>query len=192
MPLSPLHWIISDQQESITMESVKDGLKIYDNPVGVLTNNPPFDYHMYHLVNYMNLSPELAQNHFSDKIDLKPYCVGLSAMGMPGDLSSDSRFVRVAFAKLNSVAGATEEEDVGQFFHILGSVEQQKGCNRADDTHFEHTSYSSCCNMDRGLYYYITYENRQITCVDLHKEDLNGKEPVSYPLGRNQKILYQN
>ena len=70
LPLSPLHWIISDKECSITVECVKEGLKIYENPVGILTNNPPFDYHLTNLNNYMTLHEGEAENNFGLKIVL--------------------------------------------------------------------------------------------------------------------------
>lgn len=191
-PLSPLHWMISDRECSITVECVKEGLKVYENPVGVLTNNPMFDVQMFHLNNYMTLSPEEPVNHFSKELDLKPYSRGMGAMGMPGDLSSMSRFVRAAFTKLNSVSGDSESESVSQFFHILGSVEQQRGCVHMGGQKYEVTLYSSCCNTDKGIYYYTTYENSQITAVDMRKENLEGSRPISYPLIRQQQIHMQN
>ena len=71
LPVAQLHWIISDSEESITVESVKEGIKIYENPVGVLTNNPPFDMQMFALNNYMNLSAKSPENNFSKKLNLK-------------------------------------------------------------------------------------------------------------------------
>ena len=126
MPLAQLHWIIADKNEAITVESIKDGIKIYDNPVGVLTNNPPFDKQMFNLNNYMNLSPKSPKNNFSDKLNLNMYSRGMGAIGLPGDLSSQSRFVRAAFVKTNSLSGETESESVSQFFHILGAVNSKK------------------------------------------------------------------
>ncbi|MDE6685731.1 MAG: choloylglycine hydrolase [Lachnospiraceae bacterium] len=192
LPLSPLHWIISGREGSVTVESVRDGLKIYDNPVGLLTNNPTFDYHMTNLVNYMNLTAEAPVNRMTDKISLEPYSRGMGAMGLPGDLSSASRFVKAAFTKLNSVCGESEEESVSQFFHLLGSVEQQRGCVHMGDGKYEVTIYSSCCNVDQGIYYYTTYHNRQISAVDMRREDLDGKTLVAYPLINEQNIFYQN
>lgn len=192
LPLSPLHWIISDRDSSITVECVKEGLKIYDNEIGVLTNNPPFDYQMFNLNNYMNLSIKSPTNTFSDKIELDQYSRGMGGMGLPGDLSSASRFVRAAFVKLNSLSRDTEEESVSQFFHILGSVEQQRGCVEMGENEYEITIYSSCCNTDKGIYYYITYDNRQIIGVDMHRENLDGSKVVSYPLMKKQNIIIQN
>lgn len=192
MPLAELHWIISDREESITVECTGDGLKVYDNPVGVLTNNPGFDIQMFHLNNYMNLSVEPPVNNFSQKLKLEPYCRGMGAMGMPGDLSSESRFVRAAFTKMNSVSGDSESESISQFFHILGAVSQQRGCVRIGEGEYEMTIYSSCCNTDRGIYYYTTYENNQITGVDMHRENLNGSTLAAYPLVQGQQVRMQN
>lgn len=192
LPLSPLHWIISDRYKSITVESVKDGLKIYDNPIGVLTNNPPFDMQMFNLNNYMSLSKETPKNNFSKDVDLNVYSRGMGAMGLPGDLSSASRFVKVAFTKINSISGDSESESVSQFFHILGSVAQQRGCVLVEQDKYEITIYTSCCNTDKGIYYYITYENNQISGVDMHKENLESDDVITYPLITTQQINIQN
>ena len=190
-PLSPLHWIVADRERSIVVEPMVEGLRICDNPVGVLTNNPPFDYHMYNLKNYMNLTRDEPVSRFSDGLSLSPYSRGMGAIGLPGDLSSGSRFVRAAFTKLNAVSGDTESESISQFFHILGSVAQQQGCVRVGSD-YEKTVYSSCCNTDKGIYYYTTYENSQITAVDMFSEDLNGSRVICYPLVAGQQIYYQN
>lgn len=192
LPLSPLHWLISDRDKSITVESVKDGLKVYDNPVGVLTNNPPFETQMFCLNNYMGLSREQIENRFAKELDLQTYSRGMGAIGLPGDLSSTSRFVKASFTKLNSVSGDSESESISQFFHILTSVEQQRGCVHMGNGQYEITIYSSCCNTDKGIYYYTTYENSQITAVDMYREKLDGDIPVSYPLVTGQQISWQN
>ncbi len=192
LPASPLHWIIADKEASITVESVKDGLKIYDNPVGVLTNNPTFDIHMFNLNNYMSLSIEQPVNNFSNKLNLETYSRGMGALGLPGDLSSASRFVKATFTKMNSLSGNSESESISQFFHILESVYQQRGCVHMGEDKYEITIYSSCCNMDKGIYYYKTYENSQITGIDMYKENLEGSNLVSYDLIKGQQILMQN
>ena len=192
LPVAQLHWIISDREESITIESVKEGINIYENPVGVLTNNPPFDKQMFNLNNYMHLSAKSPENNFSKDLNLTTYSRGMGAIGLPGDLSSQSRFVRVAFTKMNSISGDGEMESVSQFFHILNSVDQQRGCCELDDGKYEITLYTSCCNTDKGIYYYTTYNNHQITAVDMHKENLEGNELVRYPLITEEQIKTQN
>ncbi|MBQ9142933.1 MAG: choloylglycine hydrolase, partial [Lachnospiraceae bacterium] len=127
LKLTPMHWMIADKECSIVVEAMAEGLMIHDNPVGVLTNNPPFAYQMMNLNQYMGLSRKAAQNQFAAGLELLPYSRGMGAMGLPGDLSSSSRFVRAAFHKMNAVAGASEVESVNQFFHLLGSVEMPRG-----------------------------------------------------------------
>ncbi len=192
LPASPLHWIIADQEKSLTVECVKEGLKIYDNPVGVLTNNPPFDMQMFNLNNYMNLSIEPPINNFSKNLEFDTYSRGLGALGLPGDLSSASRFVKASFTKMNSLSGSSEKESISQFFHILKSVEQQRGCVHMGGDKYEITIYSSCCNMDKGIYYYTTYDNSQITGIDMHKENLDGANLINYDLIKDEQILMQN
>lgn len=192
MPAATLHWIISDRDSSITVESVKEGLKVYENEIGILTNNPTFDYQMFNLNNYISLSIEPPVNNFAKNLELNTYSRGMGAMGLPGDLSSASRFVKAAFTKLNSLSGDSESESISQFFHILGSVEQQRGCVHMGEGKYEFTIYSSCCNTDKGIYYYTTYENSQITSVDMHKENLDGSVLVSYELIEGQQIREQN
>lgn len=191
-PLSPLHWLLSDKYQSVVLEPLADGLRIIENPVGILTNNPPFEYHMYNLANYMNLTRQKPNNRFSEKIELKPYSLGIGGFGLPGDLSSGSRFIKAAFTKLNSLSGNSESESISQFFHILGSVTQQRGLTEVDNEQYEYTIYSSCCNTDKGIYYYTTYENSQICAVAMMNEDLDGEELVVYPLIKKQQVNIQN
>lgn len=191
LPLSPLHWIIADKCCAITVESVKEGLGIYDNPVGVLTNNPPFYYHMTHLCNYINITPNEPENRFGS-VSLMPYSRGMGGIGLPGDLSSSSRFVRAAFIKLNSICESDENSSISQFFHILSSVSMLRGAARIAKDECEITEYTSCVNMDKGIYYYNTYENNCICAVDMYKCNLNDKTLYTYPLTRTQEILWQN
>lgn len=192
LPNGRLHWIIADEKEAITVESVTEGLKIYENAPGVLTNNPPFPMQMFQLNNYMQLSSRQPENLFSDQLSLETYSRGMGALGLPGDLSSASRFVRVAFTKLHARSGEGEADSIGQFFHILGSVEQTRGCCELENGKYEITIYTSCCNATKGIYYYTTYTNRQITAVDMHREKLDGTELIRYPMLEEEQIRLQN
>ena len=192
LPLTPLHWIIADRERALTVESTDKGLCVFENPIGVLTNNPTFDMQLFNLNNYMMLSNEPPINRFCPELPLKHYSNGLGALGLPGDLSSASRFVKAAFTKANSICGDSECQSISQFFHILNSVAQQRGCVKLPGDCYEYTSYSSCCNTDKGLYYYTTYENSRITCVDMHREKLDGNELAVYPLITEQQIHFVN
>ena len=192
LPAAQLHWIIADKDETITVESVKDGLMVYDNKIGVLTNNPPFPMQMFLLNQYMGLSENQPENTFAKDIELQKYSRGMGAIGLPGDLSSTSRFARVAFVKAHSISADTEEESVSQFFHILGSVDQQRGACYVADGKFEITIYTSCCNADKGIYYYTSYDNHQISAVNMYNENLDANVIVRYPLLKQENIMRQN
>lgn len=192
LPAAQLHWMVADRTGCLVVESVADGVRVYDDPAGVLTNNPPFPMQLFALNNYAQLSPEPPVNRFAPELPLETYSRGMGAMGLPGDLSSQSRFVRAAFVRANSVSGDGEAESLSQLFHILGSVEQQRGCCRLNDGACELTLYTGCCNADRGVYYYTTYDNGQITAVDMHRADLDGDAPVSYPLVTEMQVRWEN
>lgn len=172
LPLSPLHWMISDKQCSIVVESLKNGIEVYDNPFEVLTNNPTFDYHKINMSNYMGLNVGPANTQFREELPLYNYSLGMGALGLPGDFSSSSRFVKAFFVKENSVSKDEEESSVNQFFHILNSVAMPKGCVWTKNG-FEYTRYSSCCNADKGIYYYTTYNNLEIKSVNMHCIELD-------------------
>lgn len=192
LPAAQLHWMVADRTGCLVVESVAGGVRVYDDPAGVLTNNPPFPMQLFALNNYAQLSPEPPVNRFAPDLPLETYSRGMGAMGLPGDLSSQSRFVRAAFVRANSVSGDGEAESLSQLFHILGSVEQQRGCCRLNDGACELTLYTGCCNADRGVYYYTTYDNGQITAVDMHRADLDGDAPVSYPLVTEMQVRWEN
>ena len=192
IPVAQLHWIIADKKRAITVEATKDGLFIYENEVGVLTNNPPFPYQMFNLNNYINVSNGETKNEFGGNYKLEKYSRGMGGIGLPGDLSSQSRFVRAAFVKLNSLSTEKEEDSVSQFFHILGSVDQQNGCCKLSENVYEKTIYTSCINVTKGIYYYTSYNNHQINGVNINSVDLNNDKLYSYELNLKENINYQN
>lgn len=192
LPLSPLHWMISDAKRSIVIETLENGMRIYENPTGVLTNNPPFRYQLFGLNNYMSLSKEQPVNSFAENLPLKIYSRGMGAIGLPGDLSSSSRFIRAVFTKENSICATSELESIGQFFHILSAVEQQRGLVQLHNGKYEITIYSACCNASKGIYYYKTYENSQITAVDMYKENLDSQRLAVYSMLTGQQVKWQN
>ncbi len=190
VPLSPLHWIISDREGSIVVESTIDGFHVYENPANVLTNNPPLPYQLFHLNNFRSVSPATPENRFAPQLDLDVYAQGLGGLGLPGDVSSMSRFVRAAFLTSNCVCEPADT--VGQFFHLLGNVEMPRGICRTDTGVWDITVYSSCIHADTGRYYYSTYNNRQISCIDMSRENLDGNKLLTFPLKQEQQIFWQN
>lgn len=192
LPRTPLHWLLADRERTLVIEPMEEGLKLWDDPVGVLANEPPFDKQMFRLNDFRHLSATQPENRFLPNLGLQTYSSGMGAMGLPGDLSSPSRFVRAVFARENARSGESEAESVSQFFHLLDFVAVPRGTVRLENGVCHITRYSACCNLDKGIYYYTTYENRQITAVDLRREDLEGSCPVAYPLVTGEQIIWQN
>ncbi len=191
-PTATLHWLISDREGSITVESTEKGLNVYDNPIGVLTNEPEFPYQLLNLANYMNLTSSEPSNNFSENVDIQAYSRGMGAVGLPGDNSSTSRFVRASFMKLNSRCGVSESDNVNQFFHILGSVNQIKGSVRLKNGKDVYTVYTSCCNTDKMIFYYTTYDNSQITAVKMNNADIDSDNLIRYLMIDEFQIKYHN
>ena len=191
-PVAPLHWHIADKDQSLVLECTKDGMHLYENPVGVLTNNPPFPFQLTNLQNYMHLTSNPPENRFAPALKLAPYGQGMGALGLPGDASPASRFVRAAFCKWNTELPSGEEASVTQFFHILDNVAMVAGSVRTPENKFDRTTYSSCINASRGIYYYKTYNNNQISAVSMHKTDLDGCASVVFEQVNRQQICYQN
>ena len=155
-------------------------------------NNPPFSYHLTNINNYINLTPDITDNRFCPKIKLTPYSLGLGAIGLPGDNSSASRFVRAAFNKLNSVCSTDEESSVSQFFHILDTVIVVRGSTMTENKQWNITTYSCCVNTTQGIYYYRTYNNSQITAIKMNDENKNSPYLTIYNLENQQQIKYIN
>jgi len=190
-PPTPLHWIIADKDQCLVLESTAEGLKSYDNPIGVLTNAPEFPYHMTHLKDYQNISPLPPENRFSASADMTPYSGAMGAVGLPGDWSSASRFVRAAFVRCNTPTLPTPVENINHFFRILQSVAMPMGSIQLKPGLHDLTRYSSCCDTNAGKYYYTTYANSRITCVDMHAEDLDSEDVIRYSLNNIPDILIQ-
>ena len=191
-PVTALHFIFSDRHASITLESTESGIHIYDNPVGVLTNNPDFPYHMTHLSDYRGLSPCGRENTIAPDAPIPEYSRGMGGMGLPGDMSSASRFVRGAFLRAHTVCGEAEGERVGGFMRMLDCLSQVDGCVILSDGKRERTVYSSCCNTGKGIYYYRTYNNPRVNAVHMDERNKNCKELTVYPLLWDNDIKYIN
>lgn len=192
MPLAPLHWMMADREKCLVLEATAEGLQVYENPVGILTNNPPFSYHLTNLRNYLNLTPGVPENRFAAGLKLTPYGQGMGALGLPGDVSPASRFVRAAFLKWNSVCEPEESASVTQFFHILDNVSMVRGAAVTSEGKCDITTYSCCVNADRGIYYYKTYGNSQIRAAVLGEEECQKSSLTVFGLENRQQIHYVN
>ena len=188
---TPLHWFLADKDCALTVEPLSTGLSVIKNEVGVLTNEPPFDFHIKNLAQFMNLSSAEAENKFAKNLIIEPFSRGSGAFGLPGDFSSASRFIKAAFVKENSLCEESKEDSVTQFFHILSSVSMPKGSVRLSKGELEHTLVSTCASED-GKYYFKTYKNSRISVLDIKKEHLDSSVLKIYPLSFRQDFLVLN
>ncbi len=194
---TPLHWMFADKRGSITVESVKEGLKIYENPFGVLTNSPPFPNQLTSLAPYLHLNPKNPNDNLTDGLIL-PHSRGMGGVGLPGDFSSQSRFIRAVFLKKNTLAERREMDDmtklsdsegqISRFFHIASSLSIPLGSVVTDENLPVSTRYISCADTEELTYYFSTYGSRQIRSVSLSDKLRDGKEIKVYPLYHPEKV----
>ncbi len=165
---------------------------MYDNPLGVMTNSPEFNWHLQNLRQYIGLkSQPFAPTEWGD-VPLSAFGQGSGTMGLPGDFTPPSRFVRAAYGKQNIQGIENEEEGISAIFHILSNCEVPKGSVITEDGTLDNTIYTSAMCMESGTYYYHTYDCRQIIAIHLFHENLDTAEIKTYPFQRKQKIFYEN
>lgn len=170
--IAPLHWLVADKNNKcIVIEPLKDGLCIFDNPIKVLANSPRFDWHMTNLRNYMNLSLTQLEQTNLDKIVLKPFGQGGGTFGMPGDYTSPSRFVRIAFQKSNTELPINIEETIITCFNIMKTVTIPKGIIVTAKETIDYTQYTTFITLGTGDYYFNTYYNNQVFKVNINSYD---------------------
>ncbi len=192
LALPTLHWMIADKNNCYVLEATQGGVRLFENPIGVMTNSPNFDFHLTNLANFLKCSPNLPSNDLTDEMKLSPLGQGAGAIGIPGDPSTVSRFVRAVFNKTNSVCSPDELSSVSQVFHVLDSVAMVRGTVVTPDDKYDITTYSCCINADKGIYYYKTYDNNRISAVDMFKENLDGDNVICYSLVKTQQVDYIN
>ena len=164
---TPLHFMISDREESIVVEPVGDRLRIHQNPFGVMTNSPTFEYHRSYIENFLALSSYPPENKLSPSVSLSPHSRGMGAIGLPGDFSSSSRFVRAVFCKSHATRSEAKSEEINRFFHLFDTVSVPLGCVKTERGEDIFTVYTSCADMDSLTYHFTTYEKREIRSVSL-------------------------
>lgn len=169
LPLSPLHWLVSDRGSSFVVECTEKGMTLYDNPADALTNNPPFTFHLENLRNYLSLragfNPENAHS------------LGLGALGLPGDFSSASRFVRADFLLKNT---PESENAVTDFFAVLGNLAVPRGAVITPDGKYHYTTYSCCMSPEEQCYYYKRYDSFSISAVRMTPEASGASELICF------------
>ena len=174
IPLSPLHWHIADTERSIVFEATKDGKKIYRNSLNVMSNNPPFDFHIANASQYLNLSSGQGNGSLK-KLGVTPFSFGNGGIGLPGDLSSASRLVRAAYFLCNSVC--ERKNAVNQVFRLLSTVSMPRGSVVAKDGAYDITFYSVCIDLTEKIYYFLSYDNMNVRAIRLTTE---GSELIEF------------
>ena len=192
-PVPMLHWMIVDKKgKAIVVEKTKESLTVHDNPIGVMTNNPTFDWHLTNLNEYLHLTPASPKVTKWGEHTLKALGVGAGTLGIPGDFASVSRFVRIAYLSSHMPKIKGDIEAITQFFHMLDYVKMVKGGVLTDDGLEDLTTYSSCMDQEKCIYYYKTYGNNRINGVDLYKEQIEGTKLKIFDYLVDQDINYQN
>lgn len=169
-PNTPLHWIIADKNGAVVAEQTEQGLAIYDDPFGVLTNNPPFPFHTENVRAYRNLSPEYdCSGVFSD---LPPLGGGACTNGLPGDYSSPSRFIKAAFLRRVCKPKENTQDNSSHMLSLIGAVAPPKGAVLDQNGRPHYAVYSCCINADKGIYYLHKYESNDTEEFRLSQHDL--------------------
>lgn len=179
---TPLHFMISDRKGSIVVEPTACGVKIHENKLGVMTNSPPFEYQLSYLANFSSLSSAPPENNICPSACLPAYSRGMGAVGLPGDFSSSSRFVRAVFCKSHATQREAKAEQINRFFHLLDAVSVPSGCVKTDTGEDVRTVYSSCADTDSLSYHFTTYEDRKIRSISLNGSDLDADKLISFSM----------
>lgn len=188
MPPSPLHWMFADRTGAIVIESTDRGVRVMDNPYGVLTNSPDFDYQVTRLADYMSLSVGYPENELT-KAHLNCYSRGMGAIGLPGDFSSTSRFVRAAFVKENTKKLDGDGGKIEKMMHVLSSVSVPYGCVITRDGESVSTRYTSIMDGEELTYYFKSYGNCALRAVKLYPEHTDMRV---YPIYEKENIIKLN
>ncbi|EOU1910294.1 choloylglycine hydrolase [Clostridium perfringens] len=193
IPNTTLHWMISDiTGKSIVVEQTKEKLNVFDNNIGVLTNSPTFDWHVANLNQYVGLRYNQVLEFKLGDQSLTALGQGTGLVGLPGDFTPASRFIRVAFLRDAMIKNDKDSIDLIEFFHILNNVAMVRGSTRTVEEKSDLTQYTSCMCLEKGIYYYNTYENNQINAIDMNKENLDGNEIKTYKYNKTLSINHVN
>ncbi len=171
-PIATLHWMLADKSgAAIVVERTKNGLSVYDNPAYVLTNNPDFNWHLTNLNEYLKTTPEQPGSANWSDCTLTPLGVGGGTLGLPGDFSSVSRFVRAAYIRAHQPEHKRAELAVHHIFNVLGAVSIPRGAVLTIDRIQDQTIYTSAMDLKQNVYYYKTEFNSRITALRIEDTD---------------------
>ncbi|NYT67168.1 linear amide C-N hydrolase [Pusillimonas noertemannii] len=182
----PLHYTLHDATgASLVIEPIDGKLKVYDNPLGVMTNSPSFDWHLTNLSNYVKLSSVNAPPLKVGGVTIPPLGQGSGLLGIPGDGTPPSRFVRALGYTLSAEPVASGPQSVRLAEHIVNNFDIPKGWVRDKDQGsepLEYTQWSSVADLSNRSYYVKTYDDPVLRGIDLKTVDLDAKEVLSIEL----------
>ncbi|MBV6274313.1 choloylglycine hydrolase family protein [Alcaligenaceae bacterium CGII-47] len=192
----PVHFVVTDTSgKSIVIEYVAGKLNIHDNNIGVITNNPPFDWHMTNLQNYVNLSLQNSPAQRLGGVEIEGLGQGTGLLGMPGDFTSPSRFVRAAIFAHGVAQSPDANHAIFQAFHILNNFDIPKGVARDGEKdkdgniNADYTQWTSANDLTARRFYFRTYEDSTIRVVDLNKQDLDANRILSWPMNHKESAV---
>ena len=178
-----IHWRIGDKSGKQIVLEIENGVPhIYDNPIGVLTNAPNFPWHLSNLSNYINLTPVNPKAHKMADFMVNPIGHGNGFLGLPGDFTPPSRFVRAAFFKSTAPMLPTARQTMLQCFHILNNFDIPIGMNFPKNEIPDlpsATQWTSVIDLTNKVVYYKTFDNNNIRMIDLKDIDF-GKVKYQY------------
>lgn len=186
--VASLHWIFTDKTgKSIVVEKTREKLAVYNNPVGVLTNSPGFDWHMTNLNEYIGIKPEQPDSVKWDDANLHTIGIGAGTKGIPGGAGGTDRFVRLAYIKAQTMKPENRELGISQFFHMLDYAATPKGAV-IEESNEDYTLYTSCMDLEEGIYYYKSYKSYGINAVNMHNVDKNSDKIIEFGYNRNLNV----
>ncbi|VAX19173.1 Choloylglycine hydrolase [hydrothermal vent metagenome] len=175
----PFHYVVYDKSgKSIVIEPIKGKLVVHDNPIGVMTNSPGFDWHMTNLRNYTNLKTENAKSMTIDGVTFYQLGQGSGMNGIPGDFTPPSRFVRATAFSVTALPTETTFDAIKDVFHILNNFDIPKGFSREvvdDKVYADYTQVTLARDPNTLKFYYKTYNNQRIKEFDLNSFDATSK-----------------
>lgn len=189
----PVHFVVYDKTgASIVIEPLDRKLKVYDNPLGVITNSPTFDWHMVNLRNYIALNPRNVPPVTINGTTIRQMGQGSGMLGLPGDFTPPSRFVRATVFSATAIPSKTAGEAVLQLFHILNNFDIPVGVAREEHDGVIHTDYTilTTARDPQALkYYWKTYDDQTIRSVDLNALDPNAKAILRVSTSGQQPVI---
>lgn len=188
----PCHYLINDSLgRCVVVEYVDGKLKTYDNVLGVMSNSPTFDWHLTNLRNYVNLTVTNVPPVAIGDLKLSGFGQGTGTLGLPGDFTPPSRFVRAAFFSQSALPVATAQEGVEQAFHLLNQFDIPKGIARGQEdghTVADYTLWTSAADLTNRRYYFHTFDSRRIRMVDLDRLDFDSRRIATIPMSGGEVI----